>query len=257
VLGEATHLVAAARPQRRHGDLHHAEAVEEVFGSARRRRGPRGRGASPPPPARRRAASRPPTRSKARSCRRRSSFACTVGASSPTSSRKSVPPSAALDLARHPAVGAGEAPALVAEELALDERLGERGAVDGHEGPLAPRGCWRGWPARRAPCPCPSRRAAAPWRRPPRPAHLLVDGPHRGARPDDVVEHPAHLHPPRAALGGAQGGALQRQRDLRCEGLEEGSSSAVKGPSRLLSTWSTPRMARPRRAPGRRAACGW
>ena len=35
-------------------------------------------------------------------------------------------------------VGAGEGPALVAEQLALDQLLGERGAVERHVGPLGP-----------------------------------------------------------------------------------------------------------------------
>src|SRR5262249_35761723 len=42
--------------------------------------------------------------------------------------------------AAHPALErAGEGALLVAEDLALEERLGDRRAVDGHEGPRAPR----------------------------------------------------------------------------------------------------------------------
>src|SRR5690606_4402104 len=45
-----------------------------------------------------------------------------------------------LDLARHPAVGPGECPALVAEELALDELEREGRAIYRHERPSLPRG---------------------------------------------------------------------------------------------------------------------
>ena len=49
-------------------------------------------------------------------------------------------------LARH---GAGEGALLVAEELAFEQGLGERGAVDGDER-LARPGGWRAWRARAA-----------------------------------------------------------------------------------------------------------
>src|SRR6266481_1326019 len=45
----------------------------------------------------------------------------------------------ALDAAFLPLDGAGERSALVAEQLGLEDGLGDGGAVDGHEGPLRPR----------------------------------------------------------------------------------------------------------------------
>ena len=64
--------------------------------------------------------------------------------SSPISSRNSVPPSRDLERPACVAIGAGERAALVAEQLALEQRLGQRRAVDGDERPLrraaTPRG---------------------------------------------------------------------------------------------------------------------
>ena len=64
----------------------------------------------------------------------RRSFACGRGGMSPISSRKSVPPSRLLEAADALRVRAGERAALVTEELGLEQRLGERRAVDRHEG---------------------------------------------------------------------------------------------------------------------------
>ena len=75
----------------------------------------------------------PPTRSKRRSWSTRSSFACSSGLSSPISSRKNVPPSASSMRPRRRCRGAGERALLVAEQLALEQRLRQRGAVDRHE----------------------------------------------------------------------------------------------------------------------------
>ena len=66
-------------------------------------------------------------------CSTRSSFACTASGSSPTSSRKSVPPSASSNLPRRSADGARERAAHVAEQLALDQRLGQGRAVQADE----------------------------------------------------------------------------------------------------------------------------
>ena len=101
VVGEATHEVvgeqgdvAAARAQRRDLDDDLREPVVEVLAElARRRSGPSGlwcvahtmrtsTGIS----------ARPPMRSITRSCRKRSSFACSDSGRSPISSRNSVPP---------------------------------------------------------------------------------------------------------------------------------------------------------------------
>ena len=50
-----------------------------------------------------------------------------------------MPPSAASNLPVLRCHGAGEGALLVAEELAFEQRLGERGAVDGHEGAAGAR----------------------------------------------------------------------------------------------------------------------
>ena len=73
----------------------------------------------------------PPTRSNSRSCSTRSSLACSRGASSPISSRKTVPPSAISSLPFLLRDGAGERAFLVAEQLAFEQIFGQGGAVDG------------------------------------------------------------------------------------------------------------------------------
>ena len=95
-LGEQPDVLAALA-QRRQRDRHDVDAVEEIGAEAALRRPrARGRGWSRRRRARRRrsAASSRAARSS-RSWSARSSFACTAGASSPISSRKSVPPWAA------------------------------------------------------------------------------------------------------------------------------------------------------------------
>ena len=86
----------------------------------------------------------PPTRSNVRSCRTRRSLTCVASGISPISSRKSVPPSACSKRPSRRATRAGERALLVAEELALEERLGERGAVEAHERRLRARAA-RAW----------------------------------------------------------------------------------------------------------------
>ena len=76
----------------------------------------------------------PPTRSNSLSCSARRSFTCISIGISPISSRKSVPPLASSKRPGLLATAPGERAALVAEELALDELLGDRGAVDLDEG---------------------------------------------------------------------------------------------------------------------------
>ena len=56
---------------------------------------------------------------------------------SPISSRKIVPPVRAVEQSRLRALGVGERTLRVPEQLALQQRLGHRRAVDGHEGPAA------------------------------------------------------------------------------------------------------------------------
>ena len=58
---------------------------------------------------------------------------------SPISSRKMVPVVGDLELAGLVAVGAGEAALDVPEQLGFEERFGEAGAVDRHEGAVRPR----------------------------------------------------------------------------------------------------------------------
>ena len=80
-----------------------------------------------------------PTRCTSPSSSTRSSLACTVSGSSPISSRNSVPPSASLEQPRLVVGGAGERAAHVPEQLALEQRLDDRRAVDGDEAPVAAR----------------------------------------------------------------------------------------------------------------------
>ena len=65
---------------------------------------------------------------------------------------------------------AGERALLVAEQLALDELLGDGRAVDRDEGLLRARRRARGRRGRQAPCRCPTRRGSSPPRRRERPA---------------------------------------------------------------------------------------
>ena len=80
-----------------------------------------------------------PTRRISPDSRKRSSLTCTLLSSSPTSSRKSVPPLATSNSPLRFAIGAGEGPLAMAEQLALDEVLGQGAAVDRDEGPSARR----------------------------------------------------------------------------------------------------------------------
>jgi hypothetical protein len=102
--------------------------------------------------------SSPPTGRTRRSCRARSSLACSSSGISPISSRNSVPPLASHEQARPGAAGVGEGALDVAEQLALEQRLRQGRAVDRHERPgraLGEAGAARAPPA---PCRCRSRR---------------------------------------------------------------------------------------------------
>ncbi len=72
----------------------------------------------------------------ARSSSTRRIFAWMASGSSPISSRKSVPPWASSNRPSLRWLRAGERALLVAEELGLEQRLGNRGAVDGDERPV-------------------------------------------------------------------------------------------------------------------------
>ena len=79
------------------------------------------------------AAAERPTRCTSPFSSARSSLACTASGSSPTSSRNSVPPSRRFEHARLRVDGAGERAAHVAEQLALEQRVDDRRAVDRDE----------------------------------------------------------------------------------------------------------------------------
>ena len=84
-----------------------------------------------------------PTRSNSRACSTRSSFACSAALIVPTSSRNSVPRLRLLDAALPVGDGARERAAHVAEQLGLEQRLGNRAAVDRDEALTAPRAARR------------------------------------------------------------------------------------------------------------------
>ncbi len=113
-------------------DVDHVQPVVEVVAEAALAHlGLRGRGASPRSRARRPGSrSLPPTRKKRRSCSTRSRSTCSLGEMSPISSRNSVPPSASSNLPFFCATAPGEGALLVAEQLGLEQRLGERRAGD-------------------------------------------------------------------------------------------------------------------------------
>ena len=85
----------------------------------------------------------------------RSSLACSAGDISPISSRNSVPPLGASTRPAWSRDRAGERAARVAEQLALEQVLGQRGAVDGDERRRGARDCWRGRRARARSLPVP------------------------------------------------------------------------------------------------------
>ena len=80
-----------------------------------------------------------PSGSNSRSCSTRSSFDCSTGLIVPISSRRMVPPSASANLPFLARRGAGKRAPHVAEELRLEQRFGNRGAVHLDEGHVALR----------------------------------------------------------------------------------------------------------------------
>ena len=88
----------------------------------------------------------------------RSSFAWVERESSPISSRKTVPRPAATNKPGVVAVGAGVCAADVAEELVLQQLVGDRRAVDRQKDLRRGRARAHEAPARPAPCRCPTRR---------------------------------------------------------------------------------------------------
>ena len=106
-----------------------------------------------------------PTRRISPDSRNRSSLTWMLLSSSPTSSRNSVPPLATSKSPLRLRVGAGEGALAVAEQLALDQVLGQGAAVDRDERRGRPGGSCRGGCGRSAPCRCRSRPGSGRWRR--------------------------------------------------------------------------------------------
>jgi hypothetical protein len=152
-----------------------------------------------------------------------------AGGISPISSSSTVPPAAA-----------GERPAPVPEQLALEQRLGERGAVDGQERPLGARP--RAMDAARHQLLAGAGLAFDEHRdrRRRRALHECEHRRHRGRAPDDVGKaHPADQIAtqgadlrPQALLGrlqaGVELGVLERHRDAARQRLEEGQVGVVE-----------------------------
>ena len=124
-------MSSRALAQRRHAERDHVQPVVEVLAEAALLRSPsRGSCWSRRSRARRPRASR--CRRRARSCcscSTRSTLACVIRLMSPISSRKIVPPCGQLELAALLGHRAGERALLVAEQLGLDQLLGDRRAV--------------------------------------------------------------------------------------------------------------------------------
>ncbi len=133
--------VLSARAERGQPERDDVESIEEIQReTAGARPSPRGRGEWPRPTRRSTLIVLvPPSRSSSRSCNKRRSFACSGRLSSPISSRKSVPLSASSAPAGLARGRAGERALLVAEELALEQVLGQRRAVDLDEGLVGSR----------------------------------------------------------------------------------------------------------------------
>ena len=79
----------------------------------------------------------PPTRRNVFSSRNLRSLAWSIGDISEISSRKDRPARGLLEQADLALLGVGERPPFVTEQLALEQRLWERGARDVHEGRAA------------------------------------------------------------------------------------------------------------------------
>ena len=176
--------------QRRQRDLDDREPVVEVFAEralvhvARERRGW----------SRRRCARRPGALAFAADAAHRArleraqQLGLQPSGSSPISSRNSVPPSASSKTPLAIGVGAGERAAHVTEQLALDEVLRHRAAVDRRRtGARAARRCVDA-SARPAPCRCRSRPGRGPSSRPRDALEHRVDAAHLEACANELAE---------------------------------------------------------------------
>ena len=103
----------------------------------------------------------PPTRLTCLSLSARRSFGCSSSGSSPSSSRKSVPPSASASAPLRRSARPREGPLLVPEEDALGQGRRDAPAVDHDERRPSCGRSRRGSPWPPAPCRCPSRRGSA------------------------------------------------------------------------------------------------
>ena len=127
--------VLAAVAQRRRLDREDVEPVEEVLAEAALgHRHARGRGWWPTGCARRPSPGAcEPIGSISLSCSARSSLTCMSSGSSPTSSRNRVPPLASWNLPRCFSVAPVKLPFSWPNRIELDQVLGDRAAVHGHE----------------------------------------------------------------------------------------------------------------------------
>ena len=241
--------VLAPLAQRRHGQRHDVEAVVEVLAE--------GAGARSPAPGRGWWRRSPGRRPRSSACRRRArtpapAARAAASPAAPAAARRSRRGTRAavgrLELARLLRDRAGEGALLVAEQLALEQRLGDRGAVDRHERPSA-RGLllWSARATSSLPVPLSPVISTVESRRrhPPDPP---VERPHRGAVADHVVIEVElrlqtailvvqRLHLPRV---------LERRRGDRAIVISSRSCPSSNG-------WSgAPSPARSRRAPCRR-----
>ena len=85
-----------------------------------------------------------PSRSYSPVCSTRSSLACPASDRVPISSRNSVPPLRRLEAADAASLGAREGAGFGAEQLGLEQRVGQRPDVDGDERAAGTRASWPG-----------------------------------------------------------------------------------------------------------------
>ena len=130
---------------------------------------------------------------------------------------------ALLELADPPAVGAGEGPLLVAEQLALQQGLRDGGAVDRQERPWRPGGCSGRWPGPPAPCRCRSRPGSAPSRPAARPGRSPCTPPAcAGQRPTSGVRRrPRAARPPAITAGTRMSRLISKARATRSREVVE------------------------------------
>ena len=207
---------------------------------------PAGRGWWPPACARppvpgsraRRAGSRPAAST-------RSSLGCSASGSSPISSRKSVPPSATSNLPARSRVAPVKAPGDVAEQLALGDRLGQRGAVDVDQRPrrAEPEAAWI-WRATSS-LPTPVSPVMSTARSEPATSSISLAQPAHGRA---VAEDLAAAAAPRCAAARAR---PRRARSARCSRASISAVVRIAAPASAPSVARKPRVERDRTRAGR------